>query len=85
MLHRLRAVSYRHYTKLENMIREHLSPLFPNASVIEQAPLSAPNATALGAVFHFLWEYLNNPQIMNDFGKIAIILCGWRISSKNSV
>jgi len=60
----LATVSSEQYISLENKIREQLLPLFANAAVIEQATLSSPSAAALGAVFHFLQEYLNNPQVM---------------------
>jgi predicted NBD/HSP70 family sugar kinase len=59
----LGTISQAHYTTLERMIREHLSPLFANASVIEQAALSSPNVAALGAIFHFLQEYLKAPEV----------------------
>lgn len=64
----LGTISHRHYTTLENTIREHLLPLFANASVIEQAALASANVAALGAVFHFLQEYLNDPQVMMQDG-----------------
>ncbi len=50
------------YTRLEETIRGHLSPLFANASVIQQASFASPNLAALGAIYHFLQEYFSTAQ-----------------------
>jgi len=48
------------HTTLENTIREHLSPLFANASVIQPANFSSPNLATLGAVYHFLQTHFSS-------------------------
>jgi predicted NBD/HSP70 family sugar kinase len=42
------------YARLEAAIRSHLSSLFTNYLVIQQASLSSPDLAARGAIYHFL-------------------------------
>jgi predicted NBD/HSP70 family sugar kinase len=51
------------FADLENAIRAYLPELISNKTVIRQARLASQNSAALGAIHHFLQNYLNDTSV----------------------
>lgn len=50
------------YSDLETTIRGHLPELISNNSIIQQGRLASQNSAAIGAIHHFMQNYLNNAE-----------------------
>jgi len=51
------------YTDLEVSIRKHLPELISNNSVIQQGKLASRNSAAIGAIHHFLQDYVSDTAV----------------------
>jgi predicted NBD/HSP70 family sugar kinase len=51
------------YADLESAIRGHLPELISNNSIIQQGRLASQNSASIGAIHHFMQNYLSDAQI----------------------